>query len=624
MSYRIYIEKQGKPYPFNRPETDGSLPKQPTISSKIKPIDVEDANSEVEKGEIILDPETGTMHKVLGKPHSKGGTPVSLKDGSFIFSNFKDLAINKNEKELFEFKDGGKYTIKNNTPAKVLGKEVDIEHHNKMIDILNNEKKFTNETINSAKLMMLKNFEKAGQVAYLQENKKNAAIPQFAQNTAPVYSKDVDEQITQSMQYLKFGGKFFPTYQPGGRKLTDKEIEEAEKNLLTDIKGWNFAFKTGPKSYYYKSNTTPYKGPMMGNDKWAAWLKTPKGQAYTAKQLNQFGYVKEAINIPPEGIKKINFKNLSPIKPLEPKLTLATQQKTVNSVGNPTGITDPTIQKVSLTPWQLFNMGLPFYKGMTVKTQYPIRQHQQSVVAQLDNLSVQPQLDANNQAYFNTVGLVGSDQGTAYAQDLWGKRIAANNQVYGNVQNANVQTQNQQKQLIANALNTDAAQNRAFDSNYYNGVQTAIKNTRDLKEAYFNQGMNISNDTISKKLAFESWLNSQSQYRGKKTYVDENGIQHYAGIPLYSPVAGFFGYSTKYNNPNIDWSTYQGSGNKIDSPDELGAAYQKLLEFMPGLTPDAFIKSRTLMNYNTNPNNIQQSLPPSFRRGGKFRIKKLR
>src|SRR5687767_14101852 len=103
---KIYIEPQGKSYPYNTPrtESDGSLPTPPEISSKIKAIDKNKANAEIEKGEIVLDEKTGTLHKALGKPHSKGGTPVSLNNSNFIFANYKPLAINNQEKEIFEFK----------------------------------------------------------------------------------------------------------------------------------------------------------------------------------------------------------------------------------------------------------------------------------------------------------------------------------------------------------------------------------------------------------------------------------------------------------------------------------------------------------------------------------------
>ena len=611
MAYKIYIEKQGTPYPNDIKNNDGSLESLPDISTKIKPIDRDKANSELEKGELVLDPETGALHKVLGKPHSKGGTPTLLKDNSFIFSNYKNLALNKEEKELFEFKSGGKFKLKNNTPAKILEKEIDLEHHNKMIDILNNEKKHLKETVNSAKLMMLKNLEKAGQVAFLQESKKGYQAPDFAQSTAPVYSKQTDDQINQSMQYM----------QMGGRKLTEEEIALAEQNLLNNTKGWNLRYKTGPKSYYDKPSSKPYNGPLAKPEDWLKFLATPKGQAFLANQ-NKFGFTKENIDaplprtpIPLIGPGTLDRLHSSPSASLTPKNLSFDFLKTGNSPGNPNGIVDPTNYNTKLTPWQKINIGIPFYKALNVKTQYPLRQHQESVIPQMENINVQPQLDANNQSYFNLAKLVGSSQ----AQLAYGNRIAANNQAIGNVQQANVATQNNQKIMAANSLNQDAAQNRAFDLKYYDQTQVAVKNTKDLKEAYTQQGINNLNDTMTKKLAFDSWLNSQQQYRGKPTYIDKDGIQHYEGQALYSPKPNFWGNTVVHNPTNIDWSTYQRStGNKIDSPEELGAAYQRLLELMPGLTPDAFIKSRTLMNYNTS----ASSVPPSFKRGGKFKSKK--
>jgi len=204
-------------------------------------------------------------------------------------------------------------------------------------------------------------------------------------------------------------------------------------------------------------------------------------------------------------------------------------------------------------------------------------------------------------------------------QQLFGTRIAANDQVLSNVQQANVQTQNQQRTGAAASLNQDAAMNRQYDKQYYDQTQTAVKNADELRQAYTQQGINNVNETMTKKLAFDSWLNTQQQFKGKATYIDKDGIQHYAGTPLYSPKAGFFGNSVQHNPVGIDWSTYQSStGNKIDSAEEVGKAYTEMLRYMPGLTPDAFIKSRTLMNFNTTASSLPQNL-----KGGKFRSKKL-
>jgi len=731
MAYKIYVEPQGKAYPYKSPRTEesGSLPENPEITTKMKPIDKEKANAEVEKGEIILDPNTGALHKALGKPHSKGGTPVSLKDGSFIFSNYKPLAIRKSEKEIFEFKTGGKYKPANNTPSKVLEKEVDIKHHNKMIDIMQNEKSNTREAVNSAKLMMLKNLEKAGQVAFLQEAKKGTEVPDFAQQTAPVYSKDTDEQINQSMQYLQQGGTINywnrlnslnvkptpnynfssfmgtptntdsltyknnfnlllandptalytrsiyekygipltgkngslgdkdiidydlnrqnayedalkqqgkkgaamllppisakPSFQKGGRKLTDEEILKAEQNLLNNTQGWNKLYNHGIKTYYGKPGSfrkTPTAAEEAAYAKYLA-NETPEqkvrrhARESQEKIAAQYGYTKALDDAPLPRTPYGNPYGLQPAAPYTPKAPSTSPFATGNPPGNPNGLVDPTTYDSKLSLLQKFNIGLPFYRALNVKTQYPLRQHQESVIPQMDNISAQPQLDANNQAYFNASQLADSSS----AQQMFGQRIAANNQVLGTTQNQNVQTQNRQKELAAQSLNMDSSANRQFDLKYYDQVQTAVKNTEELRQAYTDQGINTLNDTMTKKLNFDSWLNSQQQYNsGKKTFVDEDGIQHYQGQALYTPKAGLWGNTVQYNAPQIDWANYQRStGNKIDSPEELGAAYQKLVEVMPGLTPDAFIKSRTLMNFNTNPS----SVPPSFKKGGKMGLR---
>jgi len=626
MAYRIFIN--GKNY--GRETSNGSLTDEPIISTKIKPIEEEKANSEIEKGELVLDPVTGALHKALGKPHSKGGTPVSLKDGSFIFSNYNKLAITPKEKEIFEFKTGGKYKEKSNTPSKILEKEVDIEHHNKMIDILANEKKYPKEAVNAAKLMMLKNLEKAGQVAFLQENKKGLQTPGFATETAPVYSKQTDEEINQSVQYL----------QKGGRKLTDEEILKAEQNLLSNTSGWNKLYSHGIKTYYEKPgsfNKPQSPGDVAAFNKWFA-KQTPDFQAKYKAQSNkimsnpsQYGYIKQLdqASLPRTKVGMINDSSmpLAQFKPKAPSLGMLPKNPLVgNAVGKSNGIIDPQTYDTKLTPWQKINIGIPFYRALNVKTQYPLKQHQESVIPQMENVNVQPQLDANNQGYFNAASLtkgMNPNQGSAYAQQLYGNRIAANNQAIGNVQQANVQTQ---KIMAATSLNQDAAQNRAFDLKYYDQTQTAIKNTRDLREAYTQQGVNNLNDTITKKLAFDSWLNSQQQYKGKPTYIDADGVQHYQGQALYTPKAGFWGNSVQYNPTEIDFSTYQSSQTSMEDDDALYV--KSMRELLPGITDDGLkdlleqrIKKKSLAAYSAS--NMQvQNIPPSFKKGGKYRSKK--
>lgn len=610
--------------------SEGSLPREPKISTKMSPLPEDQQNvpglAEIEKGELILDPVTGAIHKALGKTHEKGGTPVSLKDGSFIFSNFKDLAITKDEKERFEFKVGGKFKAKNSTPAKVLEKEVDLEHHNKMINILQDDKKYAPHELNSAKLMMLKNLEKAGQVAFLQEVKKGEQAPAFAANTAPVYSDNVDQQITQSMQYMQSGGKFLPQYQAGSTKLTEKEIELALQNALKDTKGWTKLYSEGPKTYYSKPGSPGSVRTRPTAAQEAAYANYLRNETPDQKARRQQREALQRQGIDPQyGFTRENPTGSLPRTPYAtpgsltmqlpgPKINAFTPPKlatTGNPAGDPEGIVDSTDQSSKLSPWQKINMGIPFYRALTVKTQYPLRQHQESVIPQFENISAQPQLDAANQGYFNAAQqtqAINPNQASGYLSDLYGRRLDASSQILGNTQNQNVQIQNNQKVIAANTLNQDAQVNRGFDKYFYDATQTAIKNRDELRQAYTQQGINNVNDTMEKKLAFDSFLNSQQQYRGDKTYVDEDGIQHYAGTPLYSSTPNFFGQSVKRNPVNIDIANYQsGQNNQGDSVTNF---INQLKAADPNISGDVLSKAVSAFLLKTTP---KQKL------GGKFR-----
>lgn len=591
--YRIFIEND------NFDKNSGDLPITPSISTKIKAISKDLANSEIEKGELVLDPENGSIHKALGKTHSKGGTPVNLKDNSFVFSNFKDLAIKSKEKEIFEFKLGGNKD-KNNTPSKVLEKEVDLKHHNKMVNILQNSKKYDYLSNNSAKMMFLKNMEKAGQVAFLQESKKNTITPEFAKNTTPIYSKKTDEKISQSMQYMPLGG------------LSVDQKKSALLNRLKNLDGYEFVNKEGKISYFKKSGIKN-SGKQMSNTDWKQFIKNNPNWRQNSKILNQFGVIEDKVNITPaQAIESdVVNSNLQLKERTSPNVNF-------NGVGKIKEIIDPQTYDTKLTPWQKLNLAIPFYRAATVKTQYPLRQHQESVIPQFENQNVQPLLNNNNQAYFNTsntLRTLNPNQASSYIQQLAGNRIDANNQAIGQVQNNNIQTQNRQKELAANSLNQDAAQNRAFDLKFYDQTQMAIKNRDELKQAYEQQGIQGINETMTKKLAFDSWLNSQQQYKGKPTYIDKDGVQHYQGQSLYTPKANFFGYSTQYNPTAVDFSTYQStSGNKIDSPEEIQSAYTKFKEIDPTFKLADFFKNKNFMQYmQTNPHQA-----PMQKMGGKF------
>ena len=189
----------------------------PNVSTTLKPLKNGMENLEAEKDEVVVAPDLSTIHKILGKPHSQGGTPLNLEEGSFIFSKDKSLAISKNDQKVFNFKMGGSVKKEDNTPAKVLLRQIDIKHHNQMNAVLNNKANRDFISKNTAKIMLDKNAEKIGQVAYLQESKKDFknGVPAFSEGTQPIYSQDVKDKIVTEDQYMKYGGTL-KKYAPGG------------------------------------------------------------------------------------------------------------------------------------------------------------------------------------------------------------------------------------------------------------------------------------------------------------------------------------------------------------------------------------------------------------------------
>lgn len=149
--------------PYGEISSDTSTDES-NINASMKEVDREDANIEAEKGEVLLRGDLAGLFNIGGKRHSQGGTPLIADSGDFIFSRDKDLAITKEEKELFGFKKGGTYKKAENTPAKIVQKETNPKHYNQLVAILKDPKsdKLARRT---AELMLGKYSEKLGQIA---------------------------------------------------------------------------------------------------------------------------------------------------------------------------------------------------------------------------------------------------------------------------------------------------------------------------------------------------------------------------------------------------------------------------------------------------------------------------
>jgi len=154
------------------------------LSKSLQPVPRNQAKIEAEKGETAygdFDGDGLLEHKVIGgKPHSQGGTPLDVPEGTFIYSNTKKMRIGGPVLQNFgkSATDKKKYT-----PAE-LAKQYDINKYKGILTDPNTDH-LSKET---AKLMMANYQKKLAELAMLQESKKGfpQGIPQVA---APLMAK---------------------------------------------------------------------------------------------------------------------------------------------------------------------------------------------------------------------------------------------------------------------------------------------------------------------------------------------------------------------------------------------------------------------------------------------------
>lgn len=185
------------------------------------------SNVNIEKDEVVLEPDMSALFQAKGKKHYDGGMDVNLKPNSFIFSDDSKLAFDERDHKLFEFKEGGNFNKTINTPADVLKRNIDTKHYNTMVANIKDIKK-DDFTKKSSALMLQKYLQTLGNIAFVQEQKKQFpdGLPEFAQNSAPVYNTELKDEIQTQKQFAKYGGSVNNPYgnpeaQFGGRSTTN-------------------------------------------------------------------------------------------------------------------------------------------------------------------------------------------------------------------------------------------------------------------------------------------------------------------------------------------------------------------------------------------------------------------
>jgi hypothetical protein len=241
-----------------------SIKGQPDINTTIKENPYR-SNVEIEGGELVLQPDLSALFKANGNKHSKGGMDVLLRPEAFIFSDFKDLAITEDEKEQFELKEGGSKSPTKNTPAEVVKKNIDVKHYNTLINNISDP--YKDELARKSSAMMLEKYiGTLGNIAFLQENKKDFpdGLPSFSLGSAPVFDVDVKGQVDESKQYAKYGGAVDnPSFQRGSYVPKSGFVYRTARDAKGNI---------DQQGYMYDPNT-------------GTWVRPPAASTTAAKKL---------------------------------------------------------------------------------------------------------------------------------------------------------------------------------------------------------------------------------------------------------------------------------------------------------------------------------------------------
>lgn len=568
-------DEKNSPSIFHDPDINTSINENPYRS-----------NVEIEKGEVVLRPELDALHKATGKKHTQGGTDVYLPEGSFIFSDDKALAFDKNDYNLFELKQGGTKK-KLNTPAQVVQKNVDLEHYNSMMAILNDPTK-DKVAKDTAAAMLQKYLPILGNIAYVQEKKKGLpqGVPDFAQGTAPVYDDGLKDNIDENKQYMKYGGSISNPYkmQRGGSSYTPsggsrdalsypvypKKVShppvvtapswglwQGDKlPTFSNIYGVNNAADK-INNLDYLANQLGYTGPK-DNKSFQQWLynSSPENKNIIDQWHNDYNVG------PTDGMfdGKIGIRWANAIRDILTPRTTYIQPKGIDHPIEPIG--QPTIDnpyriapgKVTgdpqngipvnwkFTPWQKQSQLYNAMKWADVSREMPYRSHYNATYAD-------PSLVNPEQTIADTKGMANMQMNSADLQSP----ILANAQkaaAYGDFldrvpgirsqyDNQNVGIQNQFRQYNNQIKNEETLRNMGNDQNYWRDAAIGRQNFRNMRgylgDQFMNNRMQDVQDnqslayqmlTLGPKPAYGFDWNSGNFYRNDKNILDvQNSAQ---------------------------------------------------------------------------------------------------
>lgn len=591
-----------------------SNPEDASITGSMKPIDRDVANIEAEKGEYLAKPGLTGLYKVNGEKHSAGGTPLYAEGGSFIFSNDPKLAITKAEREGFGFKQSYSNSKSKNTPAQVLSREMNPKEYNSYIATLE-EPKTDRIAKTTAGLMLEKLQQKLGQIAYLQENKKQGQIPDFAKGTAPVEQPEfnnIDEKMSEYAYggMYPYGGEIDPVTglpidpndrYPGGKtkqgSITPKGLSNSFNypggvpKLVQDWQGvgvdlTNLNTKDSQRSMYdwaLKNN------PQLLRNMWSQYGNTAQGQKmglnYNYDNLNDSELQAAKHSYADNMLGARIFAPTNPHSPQNPGLPpLAPTNQPPNVQMPPPGAPPqlntpqqpiPTLPyqiKGKLTDSQLAHLGYLGLQAFNVNRYYPKREQVSMPEVRLDQVNAQPYINQiNNQAYESReLAALNPRTSSLIGSNIRGSSIDQLNQALGNVNNQNVQIGNQQNLTNLQQKSQQVMANSQFDNQYYNQVQTTNQNFDNERRFANNQFMSNLNGYQSQADQLAWGLAAVNKYGMRKVTDPKTGQTYNLPTPLYEANGRGINFNGDVANLNMASNV-----NKINTPGELASTYQQ-------------------------------------------------
>lgn len=197
---------------FMKPDTQV----QSDVKNTISAVPREEANIEAEGGETVIGDTNNDgfleHQTIVGKRHSKGGVPLNVPEGSFIFSDTDKLKIK--DPEIFNL-FGMAANKKGYTPAEI-AKKYQV---NDYMAILKDDTKdkYSKET---AQVMLDSNLKKLGMLALVQESMKGFpdGVPAIAESVMEGMmggAESEQQEFEQGQPQQRYGGTQLPKAQEG-------------------------------------------------------------------------------------------------------------------------------------------------------------------------------------------------------------------------------------------------------------------------------------------------------------------------------------------------------------------------------------------------------------------------